>query len=68
MEAKKLESFEGILHKARYVAAISNADVAQLSERYKNVHHILPFTTTAIIFIKLLWTSFFCPIWFPHDS
>ncbi|MES2593008.1 MAG: hypothetical protein V4608_14090 [Bacteroidota bacterium] len=43
MEAKKLESFEGILHKARYVAAISNADVAQLSERYKNVHHITAF-------------------------
>lgn len=43
MEAKKLESFETILNKVNYVAAISNGDVTELSKRFKNVHHITAF-------------------------
>ncbi|CAN5452825.1 N/A [soil metagenome] len=43
MEGKKLERFEKVLKLADYVAAISPADAKQLSERYKNVHHITAF-------------------------
>jgi hypothetical protein len=43
LEAKKLERFEKVLKKADHIAAISAADAKQLSERYKNVHHITAF-------------------------
>jgi hypothetical protein len=43
LEAKKLERFEKVLKKADHIAAISAADAEQLSERYKNVHHITAF-------------------------
>jgi hypothetical protein len=43
MEAKKLQRFEKVLAKASSVAAISAADTAALSQRYKNVHHITAF-------------------------
>jgi hypothetical protein len=43
IEGKKLERFENILKKADHIAAISAADTKELSERYKNVHHITAF-------------------------
>lgn len=43
MEAGKLERFEKVLSKASHIAAISLDDAAQLSKRYKNVHHITAF-------------------------
>lgn len=43
MEAKKIERFEQILNKARYIVAISPADAKDLSERYKNVRYITAF-------------------------
>ncbi len=51
-EAKKLERFEKVLNKADYVAAISQADVKELSKRYKNVHHITAFHPYEKIKIK----------------
>jgi Glycosyl transferases group 1 len=42
-ESKKLKRFESVINKANYVAAISPADAAELSKRYKNVHHITAF-------------------------
>lgn len=51
-EAKKLEQFESILNKANHVAAISTADTEQLSERYKNVHHITAFHPNEQVTIK----------------
>jgi CO dehydrogenase/acetyl-CoA synthase epsilon subunit len=43
MEGKKLQRFEKVLNKASHIAAISAADAKNLSERYKNVHHITAF-------------------------
>ncbi len=51
-EAEKLKSFETILNKANYIAAISAADAADLSTRYKNVHHITAFHPNEKIKIK----------------
>ncbi|MDO9185758.1 MAG: glycosyltransferase [Bacteroidia bacterium] len=51
-EAKKLESFESILNNATHVAAISREDAKQLSERYKNVHHITAFHPNEQVKIK----------------
>ena len=51
-EAKKLEQFESILSRANYVASISPADTKQLSERYKNVHHITAFHPNEQVTIK----------------
>ncbi|MDQ3108757.1 MAG: glycosyltransferase [Bacteroidota bacterium] len=42
-EAKKLERFEKKLGMADAVLAISPADAACLSARYKNVHHVMAF-------------------------
>ncbi|MBI4946572.1 MAG: glycosyltransferase [Bacteroidetes bacterium] len=42
-EAKKLEKFESILHKANVIAAISPADTQYLSGNYKNVSNIMAF-------------------------
>jgi hypothetical protein len=52
LEAKKLERFESILKKADHIAAISSADTKQLSERYKNVHHITAFHPNEEVSIK----------------
>lgn len=52
MEAQKLKRFEKILNKANYIAAISSADAKELSERYKNVHHITAFHPNEIVNIK----------------
>lgn len=52
MEARKLERFEKVLSKASSIAAISPADVAQLSKRYKNVHHITAFHPNETVNIK----------------
>ena len=42
-EAGKLEHFEEILHKASYVAAISQNDFKYLQKKYENVIHLPPF-------------------------
>lgn len=42
-EAKKLRSFESILHKADHILAISASDGHELSKRYKNVIEIPAF-------------------------
>jgi hypothetical protein len=52
MEAKKLERFEKVLHKADHVAAISSADTKYLSENYKNVHHITAFHPNDVVKIR----------------
>jgi hypothetical protein len=52
MEAKKLERFEKVLKYASHIAAISQADTAELSNRYKNVHHITAFHPHENIKIK----------------
>ena len=52
MEAKKLERFEKTLNKANHIAAISSADTANLSTRYKNVHHITAFHANEEVKIK----------------
>lgn len=52
MEAKKLQRFEKVLNKASHIAAISSADTAQLSKRYKNVHHITAFHANEEVNIK----------------
>jgi hypothetical protein len=52
MEAKKLERFENILNKANHIVAISSADVKNLSQRYKNVHHITAFHPNEEVKIK----------------
>jgi hypothetical protein len=52
MEAKKLERFEKVLNKANHIAAISSADTKNLSERYKNVHHITAFHANEEVKIK----------------
>lgn len=51
-EAKKLERFESILNKATHVVAISRNDTKQLSERYKNVHHVTAFHPNEHVKIK----------------
>lgn len=52
MEAKKLERFESVLNKANHIAAISFSDAKNLSERYKNVHHITAFHPNDEVKIK----------------
>ncbi len=52
MEATKLKRFEKVLNKASYIAAISPADAKELSERYKNVHHITAFHPNEKVSIK----------------
>jgi hypothetical protein len=52
MEGKKLERFEKILKKADHIAAISKADAAHLSAKYKNVHHITAFHPNEEVKIK----------------
>ena len=52
MEATKLKRFERVLNKANYIAAISSADAKELSERYKNVHHITAFHPNEKVTIK----------------
>ena len=52
VEAQKLKRFEKILNKADFVAAISAADAKELSERYKNVHHITAFHPNEKVIIK----------------
>ncbi|HTF03365.1 MAG TPA: glycosyltransferase family 1 protein [Bacteroidia bacterium] len=42
-EAGKLEKFEAVLNHAQHVLAISPADAADLSSRYKNVQHVMAF-------------------------
>lgn len=42
-EAGKLEKFESVLNHAQHILAISPADAAQLSGRYKNVHQVMAF-------------------------
>ncbi len=43
VEAEKLKKFQLNLTHASYIAAISPADVAYLSKRFKNVFHLPPF-------------------------
>ena len=52
MEANKLERFEKVLKNASHIAAISQADARQLSNRYINVHHITAFHPHEEIEIK----------------
>lgn len=52
MEARKLERFEKVLHKANYIAAISPADAKELRARYKNVHHVMAFHPNEEVTIK----------------
>lgn len=42
-EASKLEHFEEVLHKASFVAAISQNDFNYLQKKYENVIHLPPF-------------------------
>jgi hypothetical protein len=52
VEAQKLKRFEKILNKADFIAAISPADAKELSERYKNVHHITAFHPNEKVIIR----------------
>ena len=52
MEATKLKHFEKVLNKSNYIAAISSPDAKELSERYKNVHHITAFHPNEKVNIK----------------
>jgi hypothetical protein len=52
MEARKLQRFEKILHKANYIATISSADAKTLAEHYKNVIHISAFHPNEQVKIK----------------
>lgn len=52
VEARKLERFEKILHKANYIAAISPSDAKALAAHYKNVHHIMAFHPNEQVKIK----------------
>ncbi len=52
MEGKKLKRFEKVLNKADAIVAISKTDTNQLSERYKNVHHITAFHPNEEVIIR----------------
>jgi len=52
MEGKKLQRFESIYKYASAIVAISPADTQQLSDRYKNVHHITAFHANEVVSIK----------------
>jgi hypothetical protein len=52
IEATKLRRFERVLNKAAHIAAISPADAAELSSRYKNVTHVSAFHPNEEVKIK----------------
>jgi hypothetical protein len=52
MEARKLQRFEKILHKADFIATISSADAKTLAAHYKNVVHISAFHPNEQVKIK----------------